>query len=51
MLLLSDYQYFRQFFRVFFLTFHQLAQATVIDSISMNLYIAEPDIRLPMFNF
>lgn len=34
-----------------FWTFHQLAQATVIDSISMNFYIAEPDIRLPMFNF
>ena len=48
--LLSDYQYFRHFFESFW-TFHQLAQATVIDSISMNFYIAEPVIRLPMFNF
>ncbi len=29
----------------------QLAQATVIDSISMNYYIAKPDSRLQMFNF
>ena len=26
-------------------------QATVIDSISMNFYIAEPVTRLPLFNF
>lgn len=26
-------------------------QATVIDSISINFYIAEPVIRLPLFNF
>ena len=29
----------------------QLAQATVIDSISMNFYIVKPDSRLQMFNF
>ena len=34
-----------------FRTFHQLAQAIVIDSISMNFYIAEPVTQLPLFNF
>lgn len=34
-----------------FRTFHQLAQVTFIDSISMNSYMAEPDSRFPMFNF
>ena len=29
----------------------QLAQAIVIDSISMNFYIVKPDSRLQMFNF
>ena len=34
-----------------FLDLLQLAQAIVIDSISMNFYIAEPVTRLPLFNF
>ncbi|MDD6053684.1 MAG: hypothetical protein PUB91_07795, partial [Bacteroidales bacterium] len=34
-----------------FLDLSQLAQATVIDSISMNFYIVKPDSRLQMFNF
>ena len=34
-----------------FLDLLQLAQATVIDSISMNFYIVKPDSRLQMFNF
>ena len=34
-----------------FLGLSQLAQATVIDSISMNFYIVKPDSRLQMFNF
>lgn len=48
--LLSNYQYFRQFSEPF-LDLSQLAQATVIDSISMNFYIVKPDSRLQMFNF
>ena len=48
--LLSNYQYFRQFSEPF-LDLSQLAQATVIDSISMNFYIVKPDSRLHMFNF
>ena len=50
MLLLSNYQYFRLFLEPF-LVLSQLAQATVIDSISMNFYIVKPDSRLHMFNF
>lgn len=34
-----------------FLDLLQLAQAIVIDSISMNFYIAEPVTQLPLFNF
>ena len=34
-----------------FLVLLQLAQAIVIDSISMNFYIVKPDSRLQMFNF
>ena len=34
-----------------FLDLVQLAQAIVIDSISMNFYIVKPDSRLQMFNF
>ena len=34
-----------------FLDLLQLAQAIVIDSISMNFYIVKPDSRLQMFNF
>lgn len=34
-----------------FQTFHQLAQATVIDGISMNFYMVELSIRLSIFNF
>ena len=46
-----NYQYFRQFFQSLFLDLLQLAQAIVIDSISMNFYIVKPDSRLQMFNF
>ena len=44
------YQYFN-FFNLFSFVPASACQATVIDSISMNFYIAEPVTRLPLFNF
>ena len=48
--MLSCHQCFRHFFGVL-PDLSSACQATVIDSISMNFYIAEPVTRLPLFNF
>ena len=50
MLLLSYYQCFRHFFGVL-PNLSSACRAAVIDSISMNFYIAEPVTWLPLFNF